>query len=50
MGLHTLGKKLISFSNIYKNQNLNISNINPGYYIIKITLNELSKNKNLIIK
>ncbi len=44
------GKKLISFSNIYKNQNLNISNINPGYYIIKITLNELSKNKNLIIK
>ena len=44
------GKKLISFSNISKNQNLNISNINPGYYIIKITLNELSKNKNLIIK
>ena len=44
------GKKLYTFSDVFKNQNLDISNLSSGYYIVKILYQNRFENRKLIVK
>ena len=44
------GKRILNLNNISKNENIDISKLTSGYYIVKIISNNSSENKNLIIK
>ena len=44
------GKRILNLNNISKNENIDISKLTSGYYIVKIISNNFSENKNLIIK
>ena len=44
------GKKIMIFENTFKNQELDISKLNSGYYIIKISDDEEVNNKKLIVR
>tara|TARA_Y100000746_G_C15309155_1_gene368933 strand:- start:92 stop:811 length:720 start_codon:yes stop_codon:yes gene_type:complete len=44
------GKKVLSFMNSVENQNIDLSNLNSGYYIVKTTSKNIFDNKKLIIK
>ena len=44
------GKKIMIFENTFKNQELDISKLNSGYYIIKISNDEEVQNKKLIVR
>jgi len=44
------GKKLYTFRDVLKNQNLDISNLSSGYYIVKILYQNRFENRKLIVK
>ena len=44
------GKKLYTFIDVLKNQNLDISNLSSGYYIVKILHQNRFENRKLIVK
>ena len=44
------GKKLLSFNNVIENQQLNINQLQTGYYIVKVYDNEYVESRNLIKK
>ena len=44
------GKQIINFENIITNQELDISKLDTGYYIIKIFNDEEVQNKKLIVR
>ena len=44
------GKKLYTFIDVLKNQNLDISNLSSGYYIVKILNQNRLENRKLIVK
>ena len=44
------GKKLLSFNNVIENQQLDINQLQTGYYIVKVYDNEYVESRNLIKK
>ena len=44
------GKKLLSFNNVIENQQLDINQLQTGYYIVKVYHNEYVESRNLIKK
>ena len=44
------GKKLLSFNNVIRNQQLDINQLQTGYYIVKVYDNEYVESRNLIKK
>ena len=44
------GKVLLVFRNIVENQNLDITNLSSGYYLVKIFNNNIIENRNLLVK
>jgi len=44
------GKMLLSFSDVTRNQQLDINQLQTGYYIVKVYDNEYVESRNLIKK
>ena len=44
------GKKLLSFNNVLENQQLDINQLQTGYYVVKVYDNEYVESRNLIKK
>ena len=43
-------KKILLFKDVYENQNLDISALSSGYYIVKISNKNQFENRKLIVK